>query len=177
MSKKLFKKLCLALSIALACSFVPSMMLCSAHNYSIISPLGTIEVKATGKDFWGCFPISCAQFTAKNADFVANALNPNTKFSMQILDRQNTNNVLEKTDLIGTGKLNFPKNQFSYNPLFCIKNNMLEETKYNFTGQVEISSTDEPISITCTADATSSAASLIAPIGAIVATILGFLAL
>ena len=167
MSKNIFKKICLALSIILACSFVPSMMICSAGN--IVEKLGKIEVDWKKEV---CFNSICGEmygvklhpeFYSDIATAIVEPSNHTSEYNIMIKYNDSTERNI---GLKGPWNVNFSTKDFP-DPIVCVS--MMEnEAKDTFSGAINVNSDK----FTCT-----SAASLIAPIGTIVAAILGLLVL
>lgn len=172
MSKKLFKKLCLAFSIILACSFVPSMMMCNAN---VFVELGEIEVNGGSNE--GCFQTMCGEkygvklhpeFDSETVDVIINAAKPDTRFKATIARTPKDNNPLWIAGCTGKTTHTIDTDFFT-DPKICIINDMPEGTSDKFNCSIDLKSDKA----TCT----SAASSLIAPVGAIIATILSLLVL
>lgn len=168
MSKKLFKKLYLAFSIILACSFIPSMMMCYAQT--IVENLGTIEVDGKNEV---CFNPLCGEmygvkthpkFYSDTAKAIIDPSNNTSEYVVAIKYKDSTSLHMP---LKGSSSINFSTENFP-DPIVCVS--MMDEgIKNTFEGSIDTNSNQ----FTCT----SFAYSLIAPIGAMIATILGLLAL
>ena len=190
LSKNIFKKLCLMLSIILACSFIPSMVMCCAEK-STTQNFGEIEIshdsRGEGTRHIFCMEVENEEklnFTTQLTNYSSANL-PNFLLNMFECADKNCNN--RKTECVfGSSLFNTTepvshivegdqlKNcNIDHFEIIMFDNFPIgEKAKFKSELTASTNSSEPLITSTCSA-----AASLIAPIGAIFATLLGLLAL
>lgn len=106
------------------------------------------------------------KFDSKTVEFIINAANSDTRFKATVARTPSDNNPLWIAGCTGQKTFTIDTDTFT-NPKICVINDMPEGTSDKFNCVLNSSHSQ----------CTSAASSLIAPIGAIIATILGLLAL